>query len=202
MSEPTTSKPLSPTPQPCTAGDLDQTAPANKPDCHEVSEVSVKPQDRAVGGFDLPLGPAQKPRFLGVQEVLNILRNTCSSPDIPQYVPRGSKEDQYFVVNNSGNCDRRKRGLQSQFWDDCGEWLSGPSNNTTFHCDAQQKLKKVVLRDGMYCLERTKDRKTVFSPLEPQPNADSILTVKRYYAKHTDYCAYEKKRHLAGSCTP
>jgi len=115
-----------------------------------------------------------------VQELVNILRN-ASSPDIPQYVPRSSKEDQYFVVNNSVNCDRRKQGLQSQFWDDCGawlSWLSGPSNNTTFHCDAEQKLKKVVLRDGMYCLERMKDRKTVFSPLEPKPNADSILTVK------------------------
>ena len=115
-----------------------------------------------------------------MQELVNILRN-ASSPDIPQYVPRSSKEDQYFVVNNSVNCDRRKQGLQSQFWDDCSawlSWLSGPSNNTTFHCDAEQKLKKVVLRDGMYCMERMKDRKTVFSPLEPQPNADSILTVK------------------------
>ena len=33
----------------------------------------------------------------------------------------------------------------------------------------------------------------MFSPLEPQPNADSILTVKRYYAKHIDSCAYEKR---------
>jgi len=59
--------------QPHTVSDLDQTAPANKPDCPEVSEVSVQPHDKAVGGFDLPLGPAQKPRFLGVQEVVNIL---------------------------------------------------------------------------------------------------------------------------------
>jgi len=29
--------------------------------------------------------------------------------------------------------------------------------------------------------------------LEPQPYADSILTVKRYYAKHTDSCAYEER---------
>jgi len=76
VSEPTSSKPLSPTPQPCTVGDLDHTAPANKnepvlidctqasprhatsastkttasdADCPEVSEVSVEPQDRATG---------------------------------------------------------------------------------------------------------------------------------------------------------
>ena len=130
VSEPTSSKPLSPTPQPCTARDLDQTAPANKnepvlidctqasprhamsaltkttasgADCPEVSEVSVKLQDRALSGCDLP---AQKP-FLEVQELVNILCN-ASLLDIPQYVPRGSKENQYFVVNNSVNCDRRK----------------------------------------------------------------------------------------------
>jgi len=76
---------------------------ASGADCPEVSEVSVKLQDRALSGCDLP---AQKP-FLEVQELVNILCN-ASLLDIPQYVPRGSKKNQYFVVNNSVNCDRRK----------------------------------------------------------------------------------------------
>jgi len=37
------------------------------------------------------------------------------------------------------------------------------------------------------------DKKTVFVPLTPQPPPDSILTVQRYYAKHTTSCEYEKR---------
>ena len=159
--------------------------------CNEVSDVSVKPLDKALGGTQLPLGPAQKPRFLTVQEIVSVLTATCD--DVPAYVPRGTKENEYFVVDNRRNCDRRTEGVHSHFWDDCGAWQPGPTNKTFFHCQSDSKLTKVVYRDGQYCLERMREKKTVFVPLTPQPPPDSILTVRRYYAKHTSSCEYEKR---------
>ena len=56
-------------------------------------------------------------RFLEAENVINILQSassTANSDCIPE-VPRGQKDDVYFVVNNGKNVERRKQGKQSQF---------------------------------------------------------------------------------------
>lgn len=61
---------------------------------------------------------------------------------------------------------------------------SGTIVESVFVCTPGMKLKKVVFRNGQYCLERQRQKKTVFIPLEPQPDPASIPTVHRYYVKH------------------
>jgi len=73
-----------------------------------------------------------------VQEIVSVLTATCD--DVPAYVPHGTKENKYFVVDNRHNCDRRKDGVHSHFWDDCGTWQPGPTNKTFFHCQSDSKL--------------------------------------------------------------
>ena len=56
-------------------------------------------------------------RFLEEENVINTLQtasSTSNSDCIPE-VPRGQKDDVYFVVNNGKNVERRKQGKQSQF---------------------------------------------------------------------------------------
>ena len=56
-------------------------------------------------------------RFLEAENVINTLQtasSTVNSDCIPE-VPRGQKDNVYFVVNNGKNVERRKQGKQSQF---------------------------------------------------------------------------------------
>ena len=146
----------------------------------------------AVGRQSLPMGPGLKPMFLDVDTAVSRLRDTDN--DAFDYTPHGIKENQYFIIDNANNVDRRRSGLQSQFWDDCGSWVGGgPSNKTIFLSVPGQRLKKVVFKNGQYCLERQRNKATVHIPVEPQPDPTNILTVRRYYAKHSVSPSYEKR---------
>ena len=54
-------------------------------------------------------------------------------------------------------------------------------------------MKKVVHRNDTFCLERQKEQKRVYIPLEPQPEEGDVVTLHRYYAKHTGSLDYEKR---------
>ena len=83
----------------------------------------------ADGGKQLPSGAKSQNKFLDIENIVQILTEDYIDP--PQCVPRGLKENVYFVVDNKENLQRRQNGQLSQFWDDCGPWLSGgPSNKT------------------------------------------------------------------------
>ena len=63
--------------------------------------------------------------------VVQVLTEDYSDP--PEYVPRGLKENMYYVVDNNMDIERRQNGKLSQFWDESGPWLSSaPSNRTIF----------------------------------------------------------------------
>ncbi|GFO26377.1 hypothetical protein PoB_005288200 [Plakobranchus ocellatus] len=78
------------------ADDYDDDAGAGDKDGHFVSTAS----DSLPGGKSLPLG-----RFLETEKVVQILQRTSVSE-----VPRGKKDDVYFVVQNKNNKDRRAQG--------------------------------------------------------------------------------------------
>ncbi len=136
---------------------------------------------RATGGRNLP---HPKKAFLDVDSVV---RELTSATEPLDYVPRGVKEDQFFLVDNSENITRCQQGKQGQYWDDCGAWQSNSARGqkTTYVYAPGQPLKTIVLRDGQYCVQRQKNRKTVFVPVDPQPAQDSLIVVQRYYQKHS-----------------
>ncbi|CAH1276899.1 Hypp9423 [Branchiostoma lanceolatum] len=84
-------------------------------------QQSKTPSVRAIGGKDLP-GPQRD--FLDVDTLVHELR-ACNEPQ--EHIPRGVKENVYFLVNNSENEDRHLAGKRSEYWDDCGAWSSRSS---------------------------------------------------------------------------
>ena len=123
---------------------------------------------------------------------MQVLTEDYSDP--PEYVPCGLKENMYYVEDNNMSIERRQNGKLSQFWDDCGPYLSSaPSNRTIFICDETRKLKKVVYKNRRYCYKRERNKKAVFLPLKPQPESNMIIALRRYYAKYKHSPAYEKR---------
>ena len=130
----------------------------------------------AQGGHHLTRGPHDKAKFLDVSDSVRILEDFTNS--VLESCPRGVKEDLFFIVDNQANSQRRKDGLHSQFWDDCGSWIGGgPSNRSFYLRGPGNGLKKVVLKNGAFCWERSRNKSTVFIPLVPQPNEGSFLLV-------------------------
>ncbi|XP_064101549.1 uncharacterized protein LOC135212098 [Macrobrachium nipponense] len=126
----------------------------------------------AEGGKELPIGPHAAPAFLAIDDCVTLIRST-NKDQVTDYVPRGTKENRYYLVKNTDNLKRRDEGKMSQFWDDCGTWAKGgPTTKTLYLCLPQKNLQKVVLKNEVYCWERTKQKKTVYIPLEPQPDDD------------------------------
>ena len=70
--------------------------------------------------------------FLETEDVVKLL-TTYSESEAHDIIPEGSKNNVYFVIKNSGNTDKRSRGQQSSFSDDCGVWDTnkGSSHNKT-----------------------------------------------------------------------
>lgn len=167
-------------------------SPEQTSSSNDISDISINPDQRVVvsSGCDLPTGPNRKHKFLDIDDLVAALSGAEDAIDM---IPRGIKENTYFIVDNSSNIERRQKGLKSQFWDDCGAWVSGaPNNKSIFVCTPGMKLRKVVLRNGQYCFERQRQKKTIFIPLEPQPDPAALLTIHRYYTKHTN-SNYERR---------
>ena len=108
-------------------------------------------------------------------------------------IPSGLKENVYFIVDNERSIDRKENGQKSAFCDDCGVWEtdSGTSPKTPYLFNGKGELKKLYLRkkeggeinEKVYCFERQVKKKRVYLPLDPQPKADEVVTVQRYYAR-------------------
>ncbi|GFO14979.1 histidine triad nucleotide-binding protein 2 [Plakobranchus ocellatus] len=87
--------------------------------------VSTEP-DILPGGKSLPLG-----RFLETEKVIEILQRTSVNDTLSE-VPRGKKDDVYFVVQNENNKDRRAQANRSQFWNDRGAWECNSTSRSYF----------------------------------------------------------------------
>ena len=99
-------------------------------------------------------------------------------------VPRGNKENVFFVVKNDANLESRANGKNSAFWDDCGKWISkrGVTTKTYFIRISQDNYKFVIFRKGQYYTRNTVKGVTVFNLLEPQPDAKDVTVVSRHYS--------------------
>ena len=174
----------------------DETSRAS--DCNETKDEdeSSSIQDDVTTQDDEPADmphatghPIRKP--LDIEEIINII----GQPDeIHEKIPPGIKNNVYFVINNTRNMDRRKEGKKSEFWDDCGVWntASGASPKTTYII-AGKHLKKLFVRNGIYCNERMVNKKRTYVPLEPQPSEDVLVHTQRYYSTLKSDKDYKKR---------
>ncbi|GFO26901.1 hypothetical protein PoB_005340600 [Plakobranchus ocellatus] len=138
------------------------------------------------GGKSLPLG-----RFLETDKVVQILQRTSVNDTLSE-VPRGKKDDVYFFVQNENNKDRRAQGKRSQFWDDRGA-LECNSTSRSYFLQENEKLRSVTYRQTKYCIQVRQNKNYVQVPLNPQPQAEDVLVLSRYYAKRKSRPGYEKR---------
>ena len=85
-------------------------------------------------------------------------------------MPRVKKENVYFLLDNTENLQRKARGDNIEFWDNCGIWDSKSiSNKTTYFVYSNDPLRSVLKEKYVY-------------GIEPQPQENEIMILKRYYA--------------------
>ncbi|KAK7480173.1 hypothetical protein BaRGS_00028558 [Batillaria attramentaria] len=136
----------------------------------------------AVGGK-----PITGSGFMPIKDVFQVL--TKAKDPLPS-IPRGRKNDVYFVVDNSRNTRHPTR--RNYFSDDCGLYkqrCGTTCKNWYLYKDGTIcALNKV---GGKYCKETKLVTKTVqgkpvkevtWIPMDPQPEASSLILLHRYYA--------------------
>jgi hypothetical protein len=91
---------------------------------------------------------------------LDIVTNASASETS---IPRGKKENQYFVIDNDENGRRTAQGKNRKFIDDCGVWKSA-SLKTHYFVYNNGQYQYVDLKDGIYSdcfLQESSNRSTI-----------------------------------------
>lgn len=131
-------------------------------------------------------------QFLDVYGIVNAL---TTSDNIHTEIPDGIKENVYFVVLNEKNIVRHQKGKKSTFSDDCGIWNGkvGTSPKTVYSVINEKCFKILHVKDGLYCMEKTVNKKRNYTPLEPQPERGTLLEIQRYYTSLKKDPTYKKR---------
>ena len=158
---------------------------------HNSSDISIDIEDvvKAEGGYDLP----HKGYFLETSHVFELLR---TEKQTTEEIPEGTKENQFYLINNVANLQRLKNKQKSRFWDDCGAWTCGPTTNRMFICDDNTRTE-VTRKDSLYGITHKKQekgkRQAIFTPLTKQPLPDEVIHLHRAYAKHSLNKEYRRR---------
>ena len=98
-------------------------------------------------------------------------------------IPDGRKENFYYIVSENNNKLRSTTGKSKQYPDDCCVWDSskGHTVNSYFVVGEDNNVKYLSLRDGLYCTQKTISGRKTYEKIVPQPSAESVLTLSRYY---------------------
>lgn len=91
---------------------------------------------------------------LNATEVFRAVINTENL--IHEEIPSGTKENIYFLLDNTNNVLRQQTGTSSVYLDDCGAWdsHSGRTVKTDFIVLPDDFLRYTVLKDEKYCYEK------------------------------------------------
>jgi len=138
-------------------------------------------------------GPTPLRQFMSVLEMYAILHETKCEQVLSE-VPRGVKENVWYVVDNSGNVERQADGKKNIFWDDCGAWSSkdGHVVKRTYVVSGK-RLSVVQVVNGLYCKQQVVNKKRSWVPLEVQPCTDAVVVVSSFYTTLKDDSSYRKK---------
>ena len=98
-------------------------------------------------------------------------------------LPKGHKENTYFVINNTNNVTRIKSGKQLFYWDDCGAHCKITTTKFYFRVSSADDLRTIAFKNNKYCSTVRKSSKTNLIPMVPQPDSKDILMLSKKYAK-------------------
>ncbi|XP_076102019.1 uncharacterized protein LOC143071537 [Mytilus galloprovincialis] len=123
-----------------------------------------------------------KKGFMEAEEIVKRL-TSCLYEKAYNDIPNGVKNDVYFVVKNDANVERRKKGVNSKFPDDCKGYSHSDSSTSKnyFVTNPEGKLRFVCKRGEQFCYIKTVKGKKLFYPLETQPSSENIIELYRYY---------------------
>lgn len=132
--------------------------------------------------------------FLPLDKLVKLL-TTYSHTESLNSIPKGVKNNVYFVIKNEGNEEKRMEGKHSSFPDDCGPWKSehGSSIKSYYVSDPNGQLRSVYKRKDVFCARYKKMGKVLFTPINPQPSEGSVLEVCRYYSRLKKDLDYKRR---------
>ena len=164
---------------------------AAPPPSHNTSDIYIDTEEvvKAEGGYDLP----HKGCFLETSHIFELLK---TEQQTTEKIPDGTKENQFYLINNVANLQRRKNKQKSRFWDDCGAWKWGPTTDRMFICDDNTRTE-VTRKDSLYGITHVKQekgkRQTIFTPLTKQPLPHEVIHLHRAYVKHSLNKEYRRR---------
>ena len=127
-----------------------------------------------------------KGRFLDTENLIEILNATHNN--LEEDIPRGVKENVYFVLNNKHNAELLSRNKKCTFCDDCGVYKQGNSVKTDYYAvDSNGSIFYLEKKDKVY----VRGRKRV--PLNPQPLESEVIVLKRYYSQLKRAPSYKRR---------
>ena len=101
---------------------------------------------------------------MSVGDTIKLITN-AGNKNSKESIPRGRKENLYFLISEERNRQRSYRGESRQYPDDCGIW-EGSIAKSHFVVEGDA-FKSVSLRDGAYCTEHVVSKQRIYKKLEP-----------------------------------
>ena len=125
-------------------------------------------------------------RFMDGHHVIEVI---LSEAPVVTVVPKGRKENVFFVVDNTNNAGNRTSNKYSNFAEDCGIWDSTKSSTKKhgFITTNDGMVQFVEKHEGLYYTNWKKPETVI----QPQPAEVHVL--KRYYATLKRDSTYKKR---------
>ena len=129
-------------------------------------------------------------KFMSLDQQIDILQDHNKFTKVSD-IPKGVKENVFFVLNDEYNAKRRADGKNSSYPDDCGAWMQGKNITKPEYFLKTQLGYQNIRREksGLY-FRLLKGKKVALSP---QPTEEQILLVKRKYSTLAREEKYRKR---------
>ena len=127
---------------------------------------------------------------MSLEQQIDILQDHNKCTKVSD-IPKGVKENVFFVLNDEYNAKRRADGNNSSYPEDCGAWMQGKNITKPEYFLKKQLGNQDIRREksGLY-FRLLKGKKV---SLSPQPTEEQILLVKRKYSTLAREEKYSKR---------
>ena len=110
-------------------------------------------------------------------------------------IPNGVKKNVSFVIRDDENKDRRARGKNAVYADDCGVCWDSKRKNCwhVLYKKWKQWSEVSCFQEGRVLLKKSSKRRTIFEKFEPQVSPDNIIQLCRYYTTLKRCNSYKRR---------
>lgn len=131
--------------------------------------------------------------FLGVNSLVNVLKN-CTFLSAHPSIPKGIKNDVYFVVQNLMNVQTDVHNMKNAFSDDCGVWESPKGQPKTYFIKSETgESESVCLRKNQFQYPVKRRGIVKYETLESQSVSSMVVKICCYYVSLRADSTYKKR---------